>query len=179
MVSSGGSVLTLTLKYMQVRVEIQRAKLELLFELHRLPTEEEIIKKVGISPERYREVMKAAKPVVSLHLRHPTTQEEYINGITDVDGCGGDKWRQHALLRLALDDVVILSLLFFNGLLNFLTNCFFYSVSSKHETCFLNFPPFSHFCMSNDLHIRMRNLSLPLCWGIKPSKFCYYVLSAA
>ncbi|KAG2700611.1 hypothetical protein I3760_06G007100 [Carya illinoinensis] len=89
-----------------VRVEIQRAKLELLFELHRLPTEEEIIKKVGISPERYREVMRASKPVVSLHLRHPITQEEYINGITDVDGCGGDNWRQHALLRLALDDVL-------------------------------------------------------------------------
>lgn len=92
---------------MQVRVEIQRAKLELSFELHRLPTEDEIVKKVGISPERYHEVMKASKPVISLHLRHATTQEEYINGITDVDGVGADKWRQPALLRLALDDVVI------------------------------------------------------------------------
>lgn len=89
-----------------VRVEIQRAKLELSFELHRLPTEDEIVKKVGISPERYHEVMKASKPVISLHLRHATTQEEYINGITDVDGVGADKWRQPALLRLALDDVL-------------------------------------------------------------------------
>ncbi|XP_038685114.1 RNA polymerase sigma factor sigE, chloroplastic/mitochondrial isoform X2 [Tripterygium wilfordii] len=50
-----------------VRVEIQRAKLELLIELQREPTEEEIIKKVGISPERYQEVMRASKPVLSLH----------------------------------------------------------------------------------------------------------------
>ncbi|KAK9292487.1 hypothetical protein L1049_020460 [Liquidambar formosana] len=89
-----------------VRVEIQRAKLELLFELHRLPTEEEIIEKVGISPERYREVMRASKPVISLHARHSTTQEEFINGITDTDGVEGDKRRQPALLRLALDDVL-------------------------------------------------------------------------
>ncbi|KAK6925949.1 RNA polymerase sigma-70 region 2 [Dillenia turbinata] len=90
-----------------VRVEIQRAKLELMFELHRLPTEEEIVKKVGMSPERYREVMKASKPVHSLHSRHITTQEELINGISDVDGTvGGDKRRQPALLRLALDDVL-------------------------------------------------------------------------
>ncbi|XP_031257106.1 RNA polymerase sigma factor sigE, chloroplastic/mitochondrial [Pistacia vera] len=89
-----------------VRVEIQRAKLELLFELQRLPTEEEIIKKVGISPERYREVMKASKPVLSLHSRHAVTQEEFINAITDVDGVETDKPRQPALLRLALDDVL-------------------------------------------------------------------------
>lgn len=91
----------------QVRVEIQRAKLELLFELHRLPTEEEIVAKVGISPERYLEVMRATKPVYSLHSRHATTSEEFINGITDVEGAGGDNRRQPALLRLALDDVVI------------------------------------------------------------------------
>ena len=96
-----------SLVFMQVRVEIQRAKLELLFELHRLPTEEEIVKKVGISPERYHEVMKAGRPVFSLHSRHATTQEEYIKGIADVDGVGADNWRQPALLRIALDDVVI------------------------------------------------------------------------
>lgn len=71
-----------------------------------MPTEEEIVKRVGISPERYHEVMRASKPVVSLNSRHTTTDEEFINGITDVDGVGGDHRRQPALLRLALDDVV-------------------------------------------------------------------------
>ncbi|KAI3458034.1 hypothetical protein Pfo_014697 [Paulownia fortunei] len=89
-----------------VRVEIQRAKLELLFELQRLPTDEEIIDRVGISPERYHEVMRVSKPIISLHARHEVTQEEFINGITDVDSVEGDKRRQPALLRLALDDVL-------------------------------------------------------------------------
>ncbi|KAJ9139787.1 hypothetical protein P3X46_030489 [Hevea brasiliensis] len=87
-----------------VRVEIQKAKLELLVELQRQPTEEEIIERVGISPERYHEVMRASKPVFSLHSRHAVIQEELIDGIADIDG--GDNWRQPALLRLALDDVL-------------------------------------------------------------------------
>lgn len=91
---------------LQVRQEIQKAKLELMCELQRLPTVEEIISRVGISPERYYDVMKASKSVYSLNSRHVVTQEEFINAITDIDGVGGDKRRQPALLRLALDDVV-------------------------------------------------------------------------
>ncbi|KAK4789320.1 hypothetical protein SAY86_020639 [Trapa natans] len=89
-----------------VRVEIRRAKLQLLFDLNRLPTEDEIIEKVGISPERYREVMRASKPVLSLNSKHAVTQEEFISRITDVDGVEGDDRRKSALLRLALDDVL-------------------------------------------------------------------------
>ncbi|CAN4085782.1 unnamed protein product [Withania somnifera] len=89
-----------------IRVEIQKAKLELLFELQRIPTDEEIIERVGLSPERYHEVMKVSKPVSSLHARNKTTQEEIINGITDVHNVDGDKRKQPALLRLALDDVL-------------------------------------------------------------------------
>ncbi|XP_075495252.1 RNA polymerase sigma factor sigE, chloroplastic/mitochondrial-like [Primulina tabacum] len=89
-----------------VRVEIQRTKLELSFELQRLPTEKEILDRVGISPERYQEVMRASKPIYSLQARNSVTQEEFINGITDVDGVEGDKRRQPELLRLALDDVL-------------------------------------------------------------------------
>ncbi|KAG8390377.1 hypothetical protein BUALT_Bualt01G0077100 [Buddleja alternifolia] len=89
-----------------VRVEIQKVKLELSFELHRLPTEDEIIDRVGISQERYHEVMRVSKPIFSLHARHAVTQEEFINGITDVDGVEGDRRKQPALLRLALDDVL-------------------------------------------------------------------------
>uniref|UniRef100_A0A1J3G9G5 RNA polymerase sigma factor sigE, chloroplastic/mitochondrial n=1 Tax=Noccaea caerulescens TaxID=107243 RepID=A0A1J3G9G5_NOCCA len=89
-----------------VRVEIYKTKMELLFELGRLPTEEEVIERLKISPERYREVLRAAKPVFSLNSKHSVTQEEFINGITDVDGVGADNRRQPALLRLALDDVL-------------------------------------------------------------------------
>ncbi|KAL8160475.1 hypothetical protein V2J09_002012 [Rumex salicifolius] len=89
-----------------VRAEIQKAKLKLMFALKRMPTEEEIVKRVGISPERYQEIMRASKSVISLNSRHSVTQEELIKGITDVHNSGGDKRRLLALLRLALDDVL-------------------------------------------------------------------------
>ncbi|XP_058096094.1 RNA polymerase sigma factor sigE, chloroplastic/mitochondrial isoform X1 [Magnolia sinica] len=89
-----------------VRQEIQKAKLELLFDLRRLPTDEEIVAKVGISPERYQDIIRASKQIFSLNARHMTTQEEFIKGIADIDGVGADKRRQPALLRLALDDVL-------------------------------------------------------------------------
>jgi len=91
----------------QVRAEIRRAKIELTFQLQRPPTEEEIIERVHVSPERYRDVVKASKPLLSLHSRHLTTQEEFINGVVDDGGVDGDNRRQPALLRLALDDVVM------------------------------------------------------------------------
>lgn len=91
---------------MQVRADIRRAKVELTFELQKPPTEEEIIERAHISPERYRDVMRASKPFLSLHARHLTTQEEFINGVIDDAGVDGDNRRQPALLRLALDDVV-------------------------------------------------------------------------
>lgn len=87
-------------------MEIFKTKTELLFELGRLPTEDEVVERLKITPERYREVLRAAKPVLSLNSKHSVTQEEFINGITDVDGVGANNSRQPALLRLALDDVV-------------------------------------------------------------------------
>ncbi|CAN8252158.1 unnamed protein product [Cochlearia groenlandica] len=89
-----------------VRVEIYKTKMELLFELGRLPTEDEVVKRLKITPERYREVLRAAKPVYSLNSKHSVTQEEFIDGITDVHGVGAYNQRQPAILRLALDDVL-------------------------------------------------------------------------
>ncbi|KAK1432282.1 hypothetical protein QVD17_09177 [Tagetes erecta] len=86
-----------------VKIEIQKAKKKLWFDHMRPPTEEEIAKKAGISLERYREVTKASRPILSLNRKNPVTQEEFINTISDSDG---DERRQPALLRLALDDVL-------------------------------------------------------------------------
>lgn len=91
---------------MQIRMQIQKAKLELVFELGRVPTADEIISKVGISPERYHDVLKASKSIISLNAKHTTTQEEFIKVITDTDGVDGDSKRRPALVRLAIDDVV-------------------------------------------------------------------------
>ncbi|GJR20208.1 RNA polymerase sigma factor sigE, chloroplastic/mitochondrial [Tanacetum coccineum] len=86
-----------------VRIEIQKAKKKLWFDLMRQPTEEEIAKKAGISLKRYREVTKVSKPILSLNRKNPVTQEEFIDTFADNDG---DERRQPALLRLALDDVL-------------------------------------------------------------------------
>lgn len=86
-----------------VKIEIQKAKKKLWFEHMRPPTEEEIAKKAGISLERYREVTKTSRPILSLNRKNSVTQEEFINTIADNDG---DERRQPALLRLALDDVL-------------------------------------------------------------------------
>lgn len=125
------------LLFRQVRVEIQRAKLELSFELNRLPTQEEIIKKVGISPSRYHEVMRASKPVSSLHAKHRTTQQELIDELTDTDGVAGDE-RQPALLRLALDDVVTTYLLWSCILLNCILPLFVRLLITYHQQAIRN-----------------------------------------
>ncbi|XP_071706614.1 RNA polymerase sigma factor sigE, chloroplastic/mitochondrial [Rutidosis leptorrhynchoides] len=90
-----------------VRIEIQKAKKKLWFDLMRPPTEEEISKKAGISLVRYREVIKASRPILSLNRKNPVTQEEFINTFADDDDYGSDNERRPpALLRLALDDVL-------------------------------------------------------------------------
>nr|AKC88728.1 sigma factor [California macrophylla] len=102
------NILEIPFSLESLRLKVMRAKIDLSFELHRSPTEDEIIKKVGISPERHLDVKRASRPVYSLHARHPVTKEELINLISDDDddGGGADKRRQPALLRLALDDVL-------------------------------------------------------------------------
>nr|AKC88727.1 sigma factor [California macrophylla] len=87
-----------------LKVAVQKAKEDLWFKLHRLPTEEELIEKVGITPQRYRDVLRASMPVYSLNAKNPNTQEELVNELIDDDD--GDDQKRPALLRLALDDVL-------------------------------------------------------------------------
>ncbi|CAN0891803.1 RNA polymerase sigma factor sigE, chloroplastic/mitochondrial [Linum grandiflorum] len=87
-----------------IRADIQKKKLQLLVELQREATDEEIAERVGISMERYREVIRAGRPILSLHSRNPVTQVELINEMVDMNG--GENRRRPALLRLALDDVL-------------------------------------------------------------------------
>ncbi|EPS69584.1 hypothetical protein M569_05182, partial [Genlisea aurea] len=89
-----------------IRAEIQKTKMELMVKLQRRPTDEEIMNRVGISEERYREVMRVTKPVSSLNARHELTNEEFIAGISDADDVEGDRRKELALLRLAIDDVL-------------------------------------------------------------------------
>ncbi|KAG8086547.1 hypothetical protein GUJ93_ZPchr0010g9580 [Zizania palustris] len=88
------------------RQEIHKARDELAFELRRAPTDEEVMKKAGMSPARYRDVRRMTKPTYSLHARNRVTQEELINEVTDADAIGVDTSKHNTLLRLAIDDVL-------------------------------------------------------------------------
>ncbi|TVT97174.1 hypothetical protein EJB05_57546, partial [Eragrostis curvula] len=89
------------------RQEINKAREELAFELGRTPTDDEVIKRVGISPARYRDVLRMMRPTYSLHSRNRVTQEELINEITDADAIGADSDKHsNQLLRLAIDDLL-------------------------------------------------------------------------
>lgn len=89
------------------RQEIGKAREELAFELGRPATDEEVRRKVGISPERYRDVLRMTRPTYSLHARNRVTQEELINEVTDDDAIGVDAGGRHnTLLRLAIDDLL-------------------------------------------------------------------------
>jgi hypothetical protein len=91
------------------RQEIGKAREELAFELGRPATDEEVRRKVGISPQRYRDVLRMTRPTYSLHARNRVTQEELINEVTDDDAIGVDAGGRHnTLLRLAIDDLVSL-----------------------------------------------------------------------
>ncbi|XP_047094575.1 RNA polymerase sigma factor sigE, chloroplastic/mitochondrial-like [Lolium rigidum] len=88
------------------RQEVNRAREELSFELGRAPTDEETMKKVGLSPARYRDVVRMTRPTYSLHSRNRVTQEELINEVTDGDAIGVDTHKHNRLLRLAIDDLL-------------------------------------------------------------------------
>ncbi|XP_062181103.1 RNA polymerase sigma factor sigE, chloroplastic/mitochondrial-like [Phragmites australis] len=88
------------------RQEINKTREELAFELGRTPTDEEVVKRVGISPARYRDVLRMTKPTYSLHSRNRVTQEELINEVTDDDAIGVDAGKHNTLLRLAIDDLL-------------------------------------------------------------------------
>uniref|UniRef100_A0A0D9WKC7 RNA polymerase sigma-70 domain-containing protein n=1 Tax=Leersia perrieri TaxID=77586 RepID=A0A0D9WKC7_9ORYZ len=88
------------------RQEIHKAREELAFELGRAATDEEIMKRVGLSPARYRDVLRMTKPTYSLHARNRVTQEELINEVTDADAIGVDTNKHNTLLRLAIDDLL-------------------------------------------------------------------------
>nr|AKC88742.1 sigma factor [Geranium phaeum] len=87
-----------------LKVAVQKAKDDLWLKLRRQPTDQELIEKLGITPRRYRDVLRASVTVHSRLAKNPYTQEEYINELID-DG-DGDNQKQPAILRLALDDVL-------------------------------------------------------------------------
>lgn len=90
----------------QLKLDIQRTTLDLLLQLGRAPTDEEIRSKLGLKKERYNEVVRASKRVMSLNEYDRTTKEELINTIPDQENGNYSSIPPQTMLRLGLDDVV-------------------------------------------------------------------------
>lgn len=89
-----------------LKLDIQRATLDLLFQLGRAPTDEEIRSKLGLKKERYDEVVRASRRVLSLNEYDRTTKEELINTIIDQENGNHTYISPQTMLRLGLDDVL-------------------------------------------------------------------------
>lgn len=90
----------------QLKLDIQRTTLDLLLQLGRAPTDEEIRSKLGLKKERYNEVVRASKRVMSLNEYDRTTKEELINTIPDQENGNYSSIPPQTMLRLGLDDVL-------------------------------------------------------------------------
>ena len=91
---------------MQLKLDIQRETLELLLHLGRALIDEEIRSKLGLKKQRYNEVIRASKRVMSLNEYDRTTKEELINTIPDQENGYYSSIPPQTMLRLGLDDVV-------------------------------------------------------------------------
>ena len=91
---------------MQPKLDIQRETLDLLLHLGRAPTDEEIRSKLGLKKERYNEVVRASKRVMSLNEYDCITKEKLINTIPDQENGDYSSIPPQIMLRLGLDDVV-------------------------------------------------------------------------
>ncbi|KAL3677508.1 hypothetical protein R1sor_027456 [Riccia sorocarpa] len=62
---------------------IKRARLDLLMELGRAPTDEEVRERMGLAPDRYRDILRSSVGMRSIHERSLVTGEELAENIAD------------------------------------------------------------------------------------------------
>eukprot|EP01018_Ginkgo_biloba_P004565 Gb_40730 [translate_table: standard] len=92
--------------FSKIKLDIQRATLDLLLKVGRSPTHEEIRAQVGLEKQRYYDVIRTSKKILSLNKRHRVTEEEFIDSIPDQRKGENKALRPQTLLRLGLDDVL-------------------------------------------------------------------------
>ncbi|KAL2636187.1 hypothetical protein R1flu_007666 [Riccia fluitans] len=62
---------------------IKRTRLDLLVELGRAPTDEEVRERLGLAPERYRDILRSSIGAKSIHERSLLTGEELVANVVD------------------------------------------------------------------------------------------------
>ena len=87
--------------------KLVRTSRELVQELGREPTAEEIAEKMGITPEKVREIQKIAQEPVSLETPIGEEEDSHLGDfIEDVDALAPDEAASYLLLREQIEEVL-------------------------------------------------------------------------
>nr|QIE09856.1 sigma factor 5 [Anthoceros angustus] len=90
------------------KLNIKRARLELLLKLERPASDEEVAAKLGLKQDRFRDIVRSTLYTRSLYERSRVTGEEHVQNFADCENLETKLLRLSgdALLRLGMDDVL-------------------------------------------------------------------------
>ncbi|KAG6542577.1 hypothetical protein Mapa_016048 [Marchantia paleacea] len=100
-----GSVLRSPYNVAMHKWNIKRARLDLLVELERAATDAEVMERLGIAPDRFRDIVRSSTRAKSIHQRSLLTGEEFVENIVDPQNRDGDSASGDTAL-LSIDDVL-------------------------------------------------------------------------
>jgi len=87
-------------------VNIKRAKVDLAAELGRPPTNEEIGKHLGITADRFRDILRTNMRTSSLHEHDRVTGREKVENLVSDEDAMSAYARGTSMVQYGLDDVV-------------------------------------------------------------------------
>nr|BAM45410.1 sigma factor 5 [Marchantia polymorpha] len=100
-----GSVLRSPYNVAMHKWNIKRARLDLLVELERAATDAEVMERLGIAPDRFRDIVRSSTRARSIHQRSLLTGEEFVENIVDSQNRDGHSAAADTAL-LSIDDVL-------------------------------------------------------------------------
>lgn len=91
---------------LQHRVNIKRTAMELRLELDRSPTNNEIMQRLGIPADRFRDIQRTNMRTLSLHEHDRITGRERVENLVDNQDVMSAVANKTSMLRYGMDDVV-------------------------------------------------------------------------
>eukprot|EP00249_Psilotum_nudum_P017940 c26561_g1_i1 orf=392-2086(-) len=103
-----GHPLRLPFNVAALKITIKKTTLELLLELGRAPTHEEIMQRLGLEKGRYIEVLRSGRENPSLHNIDRITGKQVFENVADPEETSTTHWNLsgETMLRLGVDDVL-------------------------------------------------------------------------
>lgn len=100
----------MTFSAAQHKLNIRKTRLDLLVELERAPTHEEVMERLGLAPERYRHIMGSSVQTRSMNKKSERTGEELVESLADksdpAERAGIPSTGDDASVRFGVNDVV-------------------------------------------------------------------------